>query len=44
MIKLPDGKIIVGFDNGYQYAKTANSLFENGVLSGFLFSPNVIQP
>ena len=31
MIKLPDGKIIVGFDNGYQYAKTANSLYENGV-------------
>ena len=31
MIKLDDGKYIIGFDNGYQFGKTANYMFDNGV-------------
>jgi len=31
MIKLENGKYIIGFDNGYQFGKTANFMFENGV-------------
>lgn len=31
MIKLNNGKYIIGFDNGYQFGKTANRMFDNGV-------------
>ena len=31
MIKLENGKYIIGFDNGYQFGKTANLMFDNGV-------------
>lgn len=31
MIKLNNGKYIIGFDNGYQFGKTANKMFDNGV-------------
>ena len=31
MVKLDSGQYIIGFDNGYQYGKTAGSLFDNGV-------------
>ena len=31
MIKLDNGKYIIGFDNGYQFGKTANFMFDNGV-------------
>ena len=31
MIDLGNGRYIIGFDNGYQFGKTANHLFDNGV-------------
>lgn len=31
MIKLDNRKYIIGFDNGYQFGKTANFMFDNGV-------------
>ncbi len=31
MIRLEDGKYIIGFDDGYQLGKTANFIFNNGV-------------
>jgi len=31
VIKLDDEKYIIGFDNGYQFGKTANFMFDNGV-------------
>lgn len=31
MIKLDNGKYVIGFDNGYQFGKTANFMFDNGV-------------
>jgi hypothetical protein len=31
MIKLSGGKYIIGFDNGYQFGKSATTMFENGV-------------
>ena len=31
MIKLENGKYIIGFDNGYQFGKTSNFMFDNGV-------------
>ena len=31
MIKLDNGKYIIGFDNGYQFGKTAKFMFDNGV-------------
>lgn len=31
MIKLDNGKYIIGFDNSYQFGKTANFMFDNGV-------------
>lgn len=31
MIKLDNGKYIIGFDDGYQFGKTANFMFDNGV-------------
>lgn len=32
MIKLNDGSYVIGFDDGYQFGKTANALFDNGGL------------
>lgn len=31
MIDLGNGRYIIGFDNGYQFGKTANHMFDNGV-------------
>ncbi len=31
MIQLNNGKCIIGFDDGYQFGKTANFVFDNGV-------------
>lgn len=31
MIRLNDGRYIIGFDDGYQLGKTANFIFDNGV-------------
>ena len=31
MVRLDNGKCIIGFDNGYQFGKTARALFGNGV-------------
>ena len=31
MVKIGDGKYVVGFDDGYQLGKTANYIFDNGV-------------
>ena len=31
MIKLHDGRYIIGFDDGYQLGKTVNYVFDNGV-------------
>lgn len=31
MIRLDDGRFIIGFDDGYQLGKTANFIFDNGV-------------
>ena len=41
MIKLNNGKYIIGFDNGYQFGKTANFMFENGVFSLGKVEPSV---
>lgn len=41
MIKLENGKYIIGFDNGYQFAKTANTMFENGVYPMGKVEPSV---
>ena len=31
MIEISNGCYIIGFDNGYQFGKTANFMFDNGV-------------
>ncbi len=31
MVQLENGQYIIGFDNGYQFGKTAQALFDNGV-------------
>ncbi len=31
MVKIGDGRYVVGFDDGYQLGKTANYIFDNGV-------------
>lgn len=41
MIKLNDGKYIVGFDNGYQFGKTASTLFDNGVYAMGKVEPSI---
>lgn len=41
MIKLDDGKYIIGFDNGYQFGKTANYMFDNGVFALGRVEPSV---
>ena len=41
MIQLDNGKYIIGFDNGYQFGKTANFMFENGVFPLRKVEPSV---
>lgn len=41
MIQLDNGKYIIGFDNGYQFGKTANFMFENGVFPLGKVEPSV---
>ena len=41
MIKLNNGKYIIGFDNGYQFGKTANFMFDNGVFPLGKVEPSV---
>lgn len=41
MIQLDNGKYIIGFDNGYQFGKTANFIFENGVFPLGKVEPSV---
>ena len=31
MVKIGDGRYVIGFDDGYQLGKTANYIFDNGV-------------
>lgn len=31
MIRLKEGKYIIGFDDGYQLCKTTNHVFDNGI-------------
>lgn len=41
MVKLSSGQYIIGFDNGYQFGKTAQSLFDNGVYPMGKVEPSV---
>ena len=41
MIKLDNGQYIIGFDNGYQFGKTANFMFDNGVFPLGKVEPSV---
>ena len=41
MIQLDNGNYIIGFDNGYQFGKTANFMFENGVFPLGKVEPSV---
>lgn len=41
MIELGDNKYIIGFDNGYQFGKTANLMFDNGVFPLGKVEPSV---
>lgn len=41
MIKLSDGMYIIGFDNGYQFGKTANQIFDNGVYTMGKVEPSI---
>lgn len=43
MIDLGDNKYIIGFDNGYQFGKTANLMFENGVFPLGKVEPSVSE-
>ena len=43
MIKIKDGKYLIGFDNGYQFGKTANIMFENGVFPLGGIEPSVTE-
>ena len=31
MVRLEDGRYIIGFDDGYQLGKTASHVFDNGI-------------
>lgn len=42
MIQLSDGRVIIGVDNGYQFLKTVNSVFENGVFP-MEVEPSIIE-
>lgn len=41
MIALGNGQYIIGFDNGYQFGKTAQTLFDNGVHAMGKVEPSV---
>ena len=41
MIALSNGQYIIGFDNGYQFGKTAQTLFDNGVHAMGKVEPSV---
>ena len=41
MIELSNGQYIIGFDNGYQFGKTAQTLFDNGVYALGKVEPSV---
>ena len=41
MIALNNGQYIIGFDNGYQFGKTAQTLFDNGVYAMGKVEPSV---
>ena len=41
MVRLDNGKYIIGFDNGYQFGKTARTLFDNGVHAMGKVEPSV---
>lgn len=41
MISLNNGQYIIGFDNGYQFGKTAQTLFDNGVYAMGKVEPSV---
>lgn len=41
MIALSNGQYIIGFDNGYQFGKTAQTLFDNGVYAMGKVEPSV---
>lgn len=41
MIDLGNNKYIIGFDNGYQFGKTANIMFDNGVYALGKVEPSV---
>lgn len=41
MIELSNGQYIIGFDNGYQFGKTAQTLFDNGVHAMGKVEPSV---
>ncbi len=43
MIKLVNGQCIIGFDNGYQFGKTARALFDNGVHAMGKVEPSVME-
>ncbi len=42
MVRLDNGKYIIGFDNGYQFGKTARTLFGNGVHAMGKVEPSVV--
>ena len=41
MVRLDDGKCIIGFGNGYQFGKTARTLFGNGIHAMGKVEPSV---
>lgn len=41
MIQLENGQYIIGFDNGYQFGKTAGTMFDNGVYPMGKVEPSV---
>ena len=41
MVKLSSDQYVIGFDNGYQFGKTAQSLFDNGVYAMGTVEPTV---
>ncbi len=43
MISLSGGRYVIGFDNGYQFGKTAGALFDNGVYPMGKVEPSVTE-